>query len=136
MKKMIKVNKENLEEFINKKDIAFLVIGAEWSGPFRQMIKAIDLEESNYKDIVIFGVSNSDFDNYLYEKYGILCNPVIVIYHKGELLSTCAGAVELKNTINAILNGHWGKKSFLDKHGNFLFYAALLLILITMIRFK
>ena len=102
---MIELNKENLNEIINK-GVTVLVFKADWCGPCKMLIPVIDdlsNEFTDNKEVKITKI-NVDLESDLANKYGIRGIPALLFFKNGELVDRLSG-VQPKDKIKNIIDG-------------------------------
>ena len=98
---VIKVNKDNFDEFIASKSTVLLDFYADWCGPCRMMSPIVDEIADEREDIAV-GKINVDEEEELAMAFGIVSIPTLVVMKDGKVAEQIAGA-RPKSAVLALL---------------------------------
>lgn len=85
-----KLNEQNFEQEVLKKDLALVDFYADWCGPCKMMAPIIDAIANERQDITI-GKINVDENPVLSSQYRIMTVPTIIIFKNGEIANQISG---------------------------------------------
>lgn len=86
----------NFEAEVLKSDVPVLVdFYADWCGPCKMMMPVVEKIAETYDGRVKVGKVNSDENNELAAKYGIMSIPSFLIIKNGEVVDTATGAMPM-----------------------------------------
>ncbi len=95
------LNKESFQEFVKKNGVCVIDFWAPWCAPCK-MIEPILEELEEEMNGIAFGKVNTDENQELAMKYGIMSIPTLLIFKNGELADMLIGVVpkeEIKERI-------------------------------------
>ena len=85
---------ENFETEVLGNDTPVLVdFYADWCGPCKMMMPVVEKMAEVYDGKIKVGKVNSDEENALAAKYGIMSIPSFLIFKNGEVIDTLTGAM-------------------------------------------
>ncbi|MDC7293262.1 MULTISPECIES: thioredoxin [unclassified Butyrivibrio] len=91
-----KFTEENFENEVLQSDIPVLVdFYADWCGPCKMMMPVVEKLAEAYDGKVKVGKVNSDENNQLAAKYGIMSIPSFLIIKNGEVVDSAMGAMPM-----------------------------------------
>ncbi len=91
-----KFTEENFENEVLQSDIPVLVdFYADWCGPCKMMMPVVEKLAEAYDGKVKVGKVNSDENNQLAAKYGIMSIPSFLIIKNGEVVDSATGAMPM-----------------------------------------
>ncbi len=91
-----KFTEENFDAEVLKSDIPVLVdFYADWCGPCKMMMPVVEKLAETYDGKVKVGKVNSDENNQLAAKYGIMSIPSFLIIKNGEVVDSAMGAMPI-----------------------------------------
>lgn len=91
-----KFTEDNFENEVLKSDIPVLVdFYADWCGPCKMMMPVVEKLAETYDGKVKVGKVNSDENNELAAKYGIMSIPSFLIIKNGEVVDSAMGAMPI-----------------------------------------
>lgn len=103
----MKITDSNFKEEVLNSDIPVLVdFYADWCGPCKMMSPIVASLAETYEGRCKVGKCNTDENTELSKKYRIMSIPTLMIFKKGELVSTTIGVVsksELEEKIAQVL---------------------------------
>ncbi|ADB85854.1 thioredoxin [Saccharolobus islandicus] len=99
------LNSKNFEEFITKNKIAVVDFWAEWCAPCFILAPIIEELANDYPQVA-FGKLNTEENQDIVMKYGIMSLPTVMFFKNGEPVDQILGAVpreEIEVRIKALL---------------------------------
>ncbi|MBQ1459078.1 MAG: thioredoxin [Butyrivibrio sp.] len=91
-----KFTEDNFDAEVLKSDIPVLVdFYADWCGPCKMMMPVVEKLAETYDGKVKVGKVNSDENNQLAAKYGIMSIPSFLIIKNGEVVDSAMGAMPI-----------------------------------------
>ncbi len=87
------LNETNFEEEINKKKLVVVDFWAPWCMPCRMLSPVLEKLEKEYDGKVIFTKLNTDENPKIAARFGIFSIPTVMMFYKGEIVSTFIGAM-------------------------------------------
>ncbi len=92
-----KFTEENFENEVLNSDIPVLVdFYADWCGPCKMMMPVVEKLAETYEGKVKVGKVNSDENNQLAAKYGIMSIPSFLIFKGGQVVDNATGAMPME----------------------------------------
>ncbi|MBE5840363.1 MAG: thioredoxin [Butyrivibrio sp.] len=102
-----KFTEANFNEEVLGSDIPVLVdFYADWCGPCKMMMPVVEKMAEVYDGKIKVGKVNSDEENNLAAKYGIMSIPSFLIFKNGEVVDSATGAMPadaLAKKLDAVL---------------------------------
>ena len=102
-----KFTEANFQNEVLDSDIPVLVdFYADWCGPCKMMMPVVEKLAEKYDGKVKVGKVNSDENQDLAAKYGIMSIPSFLIFKKGTVVETLTGAMPaevLASTLDSVL---------------------------------
>ncbi|AOZ96790.1 thioredoxin [Butyrivibrio hungatei DSM 14810] len=102
-----KFTEANFNEEVLGSDIPVLVdFYADWCGPCKMMMPVVEKMAEVYDGKIKVGKINSDEENALAAKYGIMSIPSFLIFKNGEVVDSATGAMPadaLAKKLDAVL---------------------------------
>ncbi|SDA65980.1 thioredoxin [Butyrivibrio sp. INlla18] len=102
-----KFTEANFNEEVLGSDIPVLVdFYADWCGPCKMMMPVVEKMAEVYDGKIKVGKVNSDEENALAAKYGIMSIPSFLIFKNGEVVDSATGAMPadaLAKKLDAVL---------------------------------
>ena len=102
-----KFTEANFNEEVLGSDIPVLVdFYADWCGPCKMMMPVVEKMAEVYDGKIKVGKVNSDEENSLAAKYGIMSIPSFLIFKNGEVVDSATGAMPadaLAKKLDAVL---------------------------------
>jgi len=98
---VIKVNKDNFDQFKASNKTVLLDFYADWCGPCRMVSPLID-EIAEERDDIAVGKINVDDDPELAAKYGVFSIPTLVVLKDGEVAQQATGARPKANILEML----------------------------------
>lgn len=102
-----KFTEANFNEEVLGSDIPVLVdFYADWCGPCKMMMPVVEKMAEVYDGKIKVGKINSDEENALTAKYGIMSIPSFLIFKNGEVVDSATGAMPadaLAKKLDAVL---------------------------------
>ncbi|MFP4051196.1 MAG: thioredoxin [Thermoplasmata archaeon] len=92
----VEVTDDNLDEFVEKYDLAAIDCWAAWCGPCKMMDPVIEELAEEMQGDVAFGKLNVDENKEVSSKYGISSIPTVLIFKDGEVVDKPIGAMPAK----------------------------------------
>ena len=103
----ISVNDDNFEEKVIKSDEPVLVdFWAPWCGPCVAIGPTLDTLAGEYKGKMTIAKMNVDENKHVPTSYGVRSIPYMVLFHRGKIVDSIAGAVpkaKLNEMIDKVL---------------------------------
>lgn len=99
------LNSKNFEEFITKNKIAVVDFWAEWCAPCFILAPIIEELANDYPQVA-FGKLNTEENQDIVMRYGIMSLPTVMFFKNGEPVDQILGAVpreEIEVRIKALL---------------------------------
>ncbi|ACP36942.1 thioredoxin [Saccharolobus islandicus] len=99
------LNSKNFEEFITKNKIAVVDFWAEWCAPCFILAPIIEELANDYPQVA-FGKLNTEENQDIVMRYGIMSLPTVMLFKNGEPVDQILGAVpreEIEVRIKALL---------------------------------
>jgi len=91
--KPVVVDEKNFDEFISKYPNVMIDCWAEWCGPCRMVAPVVDELAKEYQGKVVFGKLNTDENNRLAMKFGIMAIPTFLFFKDGKKVDMMVGAM-------------------------------------------
>jgi len=91
--KPVVVDEKNFDEFISKYPNVMVDCWAEWCGPCRMVAPVVEDLAKEYQGKVVFGKLNTDENNRLAMKFGIMAIPTFIFFKNGKKVDMMVGAV-------------------------------------------
>ncbi|MCS6905539.1 MAG: thioredoxin [Bacteroidia bacterium] len=89
----IEITDQNFDQVVTNSDKPVIVdFWAEWCGPCRMIAPVIDKLAENYKDKIVVGKVNVDFNQEVSFRFGIQSIPTILFFYKGQIVDKQVGA--------------------------------------------
>ncbi|MFX0136217.1 MAG: thioredoxin family protein [Candidatus Hodarchaeota archaeon] len=106
-KGVMELNSANFYEVINKAELSIVDLWADWCMPCKIMAPIFKkLANSPEYNEILFCSLNSDLNQQILLRYGVMGIPTFLIFSKGTLIEKVIGAVgeaALRNVLNNIL---------------------------------
>ena len=102
----VEVTDDNLDEFVDKYDVAAIDCWAAWCGPCKMMDPVIENLAEEMHGEVAFGKLNVDENKAKSSEFGITSIPTVLIFKNGEIVDKPIGAMPkdaLKQKLNEYL---------------------------------
>jgi thioredoxin 1 len=104
---LFEVNEKNWREEVLESDIPVIVdFWAEWCPPCRMIAPVFEELSKEYKGKLKFAKLDTDKNQTIAVKYGVMSIPTLSIFHKGRPVERIVGAVpkdHLKSKIDSVL---------------------------------
>ncbi|HIH40029.1 MAG TPA: thioredoxin [Halobacteria archaeon] len=91
--KPVVVDEKNFEDFISKYPNVMIDCWAEWCGPCRMVAPVVEELAKEYHGKVVFGKLNTDENNRLAMRFGIMAIPTFLFFKDGTKVDTMVGAL-------------------------------------------
>ncbi|HIH77310.1 MAG TPA: thioredoxin [Halobacteria archaeon] len=91
--KPVVVDEKNFEDFISKYPNVMIDCWAEWCGPCRMVAPVVEELAKEYHGKVVFGKLNTDENNRLAMRFGIMAIPTFLFFKDGKKVDTMVGAL-------------------------------------------
>lgn len=91
--KPVVVDEKNFEDFISKYPNVMIDCWAEWCGPCRMVAPVVEELAKKYHGKVVFGKLNTDENNRLAMRFGIMAIPTFLFFKDGTKVDTMVGAL-------------------------------------------
>ena len=101
---VIKLTKDNFNEYINKELPLLVDFWAEWCGPCRMLGPVIDEVASCYQGKIFVGKVNVDEEPELAAQFKIMTIPTVYLIKDGEITARLNGAVNYEHMEDFIEN--------------------------------
>lgn len=101
---VISLNKENFSEEVEKDGVVLIDFFAPWCGPCRMLAPIIEEIASDGNHGAKICRINTDEENELSTRFGIMSVPTLILFKDGKPISTLVGLKTKKEVLNFIKN--------------------------------
>jgi thioredoxin 1 len=109
MSKALEITDDSFENDVIKSDVPVLVdFWAPWCGPCKQIAPVIEEIAGEYDGKIKVGKMNTDENNQVPAKYGVMSIPTLIIFNGGDVGERIVGAQSkqaITEKINTVLAG-------------------------------
>ncbi|MEW6455419.1 MAG: thioredoxin domain-containing protein [Acidobacteriota bacterium] len=103
--KILKVNSFNFrEQILNSERLVLVEFGAEWCPPCKRQRPVLEEIAEEYKEKIIVGILDVGESPEIAEEYSVINVPQILVFKKGERVSTLSGFQPKSKLISVISN--------------------------------
>ena len=98
----LEINGSNFDSLVKGDKLVVIDFWAKWCGPCRALGPIVEEVAEEYGDKIVVGKCDTDENNDIAMKFGVMNIPMLVFLKNGEMVDTSVGLIKKEHLIKLI----------------------------------